>query len=84
MKWKKLERVEQLTCIQEAAGLNPAGEHFFFENRYFLHTRFLKSSFDSTVTSLVCQNVEAAKKQSGHCCILSVNTRNAIRSHHGF
>ena len=31
---------EQLTCI---AGSNPAGEHsFFFENQYFLHTRFCK------------------------------------------
>jgi len=28
--------------------------------------------------------VEAAKNQSGHCCTLSVNTRNAIRLHHVF
>ena len=42
--------VEQLTCIQEVAGSNPAGEHIFFENQYFLHTRFLKFSFDNTVT----------------------------------
>ena len=61
-KWRKLEQnsiknhshiaqwVEQLTCIQEVAGLNPVGEHFFSKNQYFLHTRFLKSSFDNTVT----------------------------------
>ena len=43
--------VEQLTCIQEVTGSNPAGEQiFFFENQYFLHTRFLKFSFDNTVT----------------------------------
>ena len=52
-KWRKLEQhsienhsymgqsVVQLTCIQEVAGSNPAGEQiFFFENQYFLHTRF--------------------------------------------
>ena len=46
--------VEQLTCIQEVEGSNPAGKQivFFvcFENQYFLHTRFLKFSFDSTIT----------------------------------
>ena len=42
--------VEQLTCIQEVAGSNPAGEQIFLENQYFLHKRFLKSSFNSTVT----------------------------------
>ena len=33
--------------------------------------------------SLACQTVcgGAAKKQSGHCCTLSVNTRNVIRLH---
>ena len=61
-KWRKLEQnsiknhshiaqwVEQLTCIQEVAGLNPAGEYFFFKYQHFLHTHFSKSSFDSTVT----------------------------------
>jgi len=61
-KWRKVEQrstenhshiaqwVEQLTCIQEVAGSNLAVKHFFFENQYFLHKRFLKSSFDSTVT----------------------------------
>ena len=52
-KWRKLEQhsienhshmaqwVEQLTCIQEVAGLNPAGEQIsFFENQYFLLTCF--------------------------------------------
>jgi len=42
--------VEQLTCIHQVVGLNPAGEHFFSEHQYFLHTHFLKFSFDSTVT----------------------------------
>ena len=54
-KWRKLEQhsienhshmaqlLEQLTCIQEVAGSNPGGEQiFFFENKYFLHTRFFK------------------------------------------
>ena len=62
-KWRKLEQhsienyshmaqwVEQLTCIQEVMDSNPAGEQiFFFENQYFLHTCFLKFSFDNTVT----------------------------------
>ena len=61
-KWRKLEQhsiknhsrmaqwVEQLTCKQEVAGSNPAGEQFYFEDQYFLHTRFLKFSFDNTVT----------------------------------
>ena len=41
--------VVQLTCIQEVAGLNPAGEQIFFRKSIFLYTRFLKSSFVSTV-----------------------------------
>ena len=61
-KWRKLEQhfmennshmaqwVEQLTCIQEVVGSNTAREQIFFENQYFLHTHFLKSSFDNTVT----------------------------------
>ena len=42
--------VEQLTCIQEVAGLNPAGEQIFFSkfNTFCIHT--LKFSFDNTVT----------------------------------
>ena len=40
--------VEQLTCIQEVAGLNPAGEQiFFFENQVHV---FLNFSIDNTVT----------------------------------
>ena len=46
---RKVQWVEQLTCIQEVAGSNPAG-NTFFENQCFLHAYFLKSSFDSTVT----------------------------------
>ena len=61
-KWRKLKQhsienhshmaqwVEQLTCKQEVAGSNPDGEQFFFEDQYFLHTRFLKFSFDNTAT----------------------------------
>ena len=62
-KWRKLEQhsiknhsrmaqwVEQLTCIQEVAGSNPAGEQiFFFKNQYFCVHVFLKFSIDNTVT----------------------------------
>ena len=43
--------VEQLTCIQEIVGLNPAGEQiFFFRKSKLMHTRFLEFSFDDTVT----------------------------------
>ena len=58
-KWRKLEQhsienhshmaqwVEQLTCIQEVAGLNPAGE--LWKSILFACT-LLKFSFDNTVT----------------------------------
>ena len=32
--------VQQMTCKQEVASANPAGEQIFFENQ-FLHTLFL-------------------------------------------
>ena len=41
----------QLTCIQEVAGLNPAGEQIFFEYQYFCKHVFLEFSLDNTVTS---------------------------------
>ena len=62
-KWRKFEQhsiqshshmaqwVEQLTCIQEVVGSNPTGEQIiFFRKSILLHTRFLKLSFDNTVT----------------------------------
>ena len=43
--------LKQLTFIQEVVGSNSAGDQiFFFENQYFLHTCFFKSSFDGSVT----------------------------------
>ena len=62
-KWRKLEQhsienhshmaqsVVQLTCIQEVAGSNSAGEQIFFWISILLQTRFLEFSFDNTVTS---------------------------------
>ena len=42
--------VEQLTCIQEVAGSNPAGEQIFFLklNTFCIHV--FKTQFDNTVT----------------------------------
>ena len=42
--------VEQPTCIQEVAGSNPAGGQIFSKIKTFWHARFLKFSFDNTVT----------------------------------
>ena len=43
--------VEQLTCIQEVVGSNPAGEQIFFQKSILLRTCFFfKFSIDNTVT----------------------------------
>ena len=59
-KWRKLKQhsmenhshiaqwIEQLTCIQEVAGSNPAGGHFFPKINTFCMHIFLMSSFDSS------------------------------------
>ena len=66
-KWRKLEQhsiknhsrmaqwVEQLTCIQEVAGSNPAGEKIFFENQFinlkklFLYLSEARSSISISI-----------------------------------
>ena len=50
--------VEQLTCIQEVAGSNPGGEKIFFENQYFLRTRFLKFSCYLTLQACIEMGLE--------------------------
>ena len=47
--------VEQLTCIQEVVGSNPAGEQiFFFKNQYFLYTRYRTVLYHSATAESEC------------------------------